>query len=146
MGLAVLSANDQRAIRKLLAAVAQNASVDPKQSLFTRQARGSRLRDFFAQEVTLKSSGADRIPESIHGRGELMDCINAARASLKEATFHFGRPQIEVTKDRTSAVVTVLLEGELNGERDAFRQRLSMALRRVEGRWLIAEIEARGGE
>ena len=124
----------------MLSAVASDASVDPKQGLFVRQAHGTRLRDRFTAEVALKYREVST--ESVRGRAELMEYITAARSSLQQASLRFTQVQIEISKDRNAAVVRTVLEGDLNGEKNALRDELTLALQKIDHRWVIDEIEA----
>ena len=142
LGLAALSPSDERAIRKTLAALASAASVDPKQSVVLRQMQGTRLRDFFAQDVVLRHHDSTHDEELIQGRGELMQYLTTARATLHQATFRFTRIQIEVASNRTSATARSLLEGDLNGEANSMRSELMIVFKKLEHKWLLTEIES----
>ena len=141
LGLGIFASNDQRAIRKRLAAIATAASIDSKQSLFMRQVQGVNLRDYFAPDVVLKYRDRNRDEETVRSRPELLELITAARSTLHQASFRFTQIQIKVERDRTSAIVHAWLEADLNDERNSMSDELDLIFKKVDHQWIISEIE-----
>jgi len=132
---------DEKLIRKLLAQVAETATVKPNENPIFKLAGGTKLVGFFGPNAVLKVevSGADL--RSIRGRDELLQAITAARAGLQEARIELQEIQVNVDPGHESATAQLVASARINGGDDLLVQELKMRFNKVDGRWKIAQVE-----
>jgi len=133
---------DEKLILKLLAQVAETATVKPNENPIFKLAGGNKLAGFFSPDAVLKVevSGADL--RSISGRDELLQAITAARAGLQEARIQLHEIQVKVDTGHESATAQLVASAHINGSDDPLVQELKMQFKKIDGRWKIAQVES----
>jgi len=131
--------NDERLIRKQLAALAQTASIRPKESALARLANANKLVEFFTPDVTAQIEGTDI---AVNDRKDLREAVLAAQANLHQADIHLVDIHIRFPPEKSPAIVYLTAVAHLDGQTNAFAGDLKLTLKKVERQWLIFRVES----
>lgn len=137
----ILFPSDETRIRKLLAQVAETASLKPNENRLVGLGAAVKLTGFFTPDLVINVDAVGLEGRSIQGREQLQQTVMAARANLQSANIHFPDVHLTIDPDRMSAVAKVAAIADVNGEKDAVVQELKMNLKKVEGKWKIAQVD-----
>jgi hypothetical protein len=126
-------------IRKRLGQLAKAASFSSNEGLIAKAYNASLLGEFFTPdvEVTVDVPGTQH---TLNGRSELMEAAVHARSAVGSLTVDFPDIAVQVTPDKTSAVVYVTARGKAAGQRDTYIQELKMHMIKVKRDWLIDQV------
>jgi len=134
--------SDEKLIRKLLAAVAQTASLNPNDSALVKLAGANKLAGFFTADVIINLDVSGWRQRAIKGRDELVELAAAARANLQEATIQLHDIVVEVAANRETATVQLTALTNINGSADPIFQLLRMRLKKIDRDWKISYVDS----
>ncbi len=130
---------DERAVRKVLAELAETASKSslerPVQSLL----RAKRIADHFADpcHLTIETSGYD----DAFSRNQIQDRIVMVRTSFTALTVSLNDISIRFPEKHTANVLLTLRLTGLHGDESyADVQEVEAALHKTDGRWLLTAV------
>lgn len=133
--------SDEKVIRKKLSKLATAVSISPDDSTLVRLAKSESLRDFFSQDVDVQFEPEGRAMQHIVGRADLLSGATIARTQLQQANIQLLDIYVKVAPDKKSARGYMTLLGDLNKEKNAISQELKMNLKKIDGDWLITQVE-----
>ena len=131
--------NDERLIRKRLAAIAEQASIRPNESPLVRVAKASRMVDFFTTDVSIH---IEELEVSVNDRNDLREAVIAARANLREADVQFVDVHVRFPEGKDSAIAYLSAIARLEGQTNAFGRELKINLRKMNRDWLVSRVES----
>ncbi|MCL5096380.1 MAG: hypothetical protein M1608_02350 [Candidatus Omnitrophica bacterium] len=134
--------SDESIIRRQLRQLAADASFPPDEGLLARLGRANRLIGFFSHDVTLHLTGVPMEIAEINGRAQLRQAILSAQAGLHQTRVRFPDIQIDLNQNHESALVDLTVLADVDAEKDAVVQELNFVLRKVDGKWLIKDVES----
>ena len=137
----ILFPSDEKLIRRLLAAVAEIASIKPTDNALVKLGGANKLAEFFTADVVISLDASTFRHRSIRGREELVELAAAARANLSEATIKLHDIGVVVSADRQSATAQLTALATFDGSTDPLLQLLKLRLKRVAGEWKIFEVD-----
>jgi hypothetical protein len=137
----MLLPSDEKVIRKTLSGLAAVVSVTPNDSTLVRLAKSEKLRDFFSQDVEIHFESEGWETQHIIGRADLVSIAAAARTQFRKAKIQLLDVHVKFGDDQESATAYMTLLGDLDSEKNAISQELKMALKKIEGDWLITRVE-----
>ena len=129
----------ERVIRKRLLELAKAASFGPNESPLAQVANAANLTSFFTEdvEITIDLRGYSR--QTFSGRATLLEAARGARFGLGSLQVEFVDIQVAVDPGKTSANVTLTAKGKVRGDLQV--QELKLVLKKVDGDWLISNVE-----
>jgi len=131
----------EKVIRKRLTNVAQLASIKPGQGLLSRGASIQELANCFDSkiEITVNWRGGSR--HTLAGRDEIIEAAKLAHARFKSLQIEFLDMNVALSPDKQSATVNLTAKVTSSDEQDFQAQELKITLKKVNGEWLIFQIE-----
>ena len=129
----------ERVIRKRLLELAKVASFGPNESPLAQVANAANLTSFFTEnvEITIDLRGYPR--QTFNGRDTLLVAARGARFRLGSLQVEFVDIQVAVDPGKISANVTLTAKGKVGGDLQV--QELKLVLKKVDGDWLISNVE-----
>jgi hypothetical protein len=141
-GLRKWLTREETVIRNTLKELAAEASFAPSESPLIRLTYGDNLTSFFTSQVLVNLMGVPNDAGQIEGRDRLRDMARVARAGFQQLQVKFFDVQPIVAEDRQSAIVHLTVVAEINEDKNnAMVQELKLGLKKVDGKWLIHQIE-----
>jgi len=137
----VLFPGPDKVIRKRLAKVAQLASIRPDQGLLSRGASIQELANHFDSKVEITVNWRGRSEHSLAGRDEIIQAAKLAHTQFKSLEFEFLDVNVTLAPDKQSATVNLTAKVTSDDEKDFQVQELKITLKKVNGDWLIFQIE-----
>lgn len=131
----------EKVIRKRLAKVAQLASIRPDQGLLSRGASIQELANYFDSKVEITVNWRGRSEHSLAGRDEIIEAAKLAHAQFKSLEFEFLDVNVTLAPDKQSATVNLTAKVTSDDEKDFQVQEFKITLKKVNGEWLIFQIE-----
>jgi hypothetical protein len=131
----------EKIIRKRLAKVAQLASIQPDQGLLSRGASIQELANYFDSKVEITLNWRGSSQHTLAGRDEIIEAAKLAHGNFKSLQIEFLDLNVLVAPDKQSATVNLTAKVTTADERDFQVQELKITLRKVNGEWLIFQIE-----
>src|SRR6266481_2836460 len=133
----------EQAIRKRLAELAKLGSFASNEGALAKGLNSQQLASFFTQdvEVSVDVPGLQRV--KLSGRDNLLTAALAVRGNGTLTSLKVDLLDINITfgPDKTTAVVTLTLKVQANGEREFTPQEMKFTMKKVNGDWLIREAE-----
>jgi hypothetical protein len=138
-GWSLFFVSPEKAIRKRLEALAQQASFGPNQGLMSEAWKATSLSAFFTTnvQVTIDVPGS---PHNINGLDELNAAALYARHTFRSLTIELPDIKVTVEPGGESAIVNLTARGKLANQKDDYLQELRLRLIKVKRDWLIKEI------
>jgi hypothetical protein len=137
----VLHPSPETIIRSRLNALAKALSFNSKSGLLGQAYDAQKTAEFFTADVDVEVNLAGYEPISLHGRDEVLQIVLAARSRLTSLKIEFPDMNISLTADGQSAKVNLTGKGTIPGERDISAQEFNFLLKKVDGKWLIYQVE-----
>jgi hypothetical protein len=137
----VLFPSPETAIRSRLNALAKALSFKSSGGLLSQVYDAQKAAEFFTTNVDVEVSIAGYEPISLHGRDEVLQIAAGARSHLTSLKIEFPDMNISIDPDGQSAKVNLTGKGIVPGERDISAQEFNFLLKKVDGKWLIYEVE-----
>jgi hypothetical protein len=131
----------EKVIRKRLTNVAQLASIRPDQGLLSRGASIQELANCFDSKVEITVNWREGSQHTLAGRDEIIEAAKLAHGRFKSLEIEFLDMNVALSPDKQSATVNLTAKITSSDERDFQAQELKITLKKVNGEWLIFEIE-----
>ena len=140
-GWRVFFPNDEKLIHKLLDQVAETASFRANDNPLVKLGGASKLAGFFTEDavIHLDVPGVDL--RTISGRDELIQTAAAARATVQGIKVELMDIQLGVDAEGQTATAHLTAVGKVSGSSDPLVQELRMQLRKIDGKWRIAQVD-----
>jgi hypothetical protein len=124
-----------------LSGLAAAVSINPDDSTLVRLAKSEKLRDFFSQDVEIHFESDGWETQHITGRADLVSMAAAARTQFRKARIQLLDVHVKFGTDPDSATAYMTLLGDLDSEKNVISQELKMALKKIDGDWMITRVE-----
>jgi len=131
----------EKVIRKRLAKVAQLASIRPDQGLLSRGASIQELANYFDSRVEITLNWRGGSEHTLAGRDEIIEAAKLAHGRFKTLQVEFLDLNVLLAPDQQSATVNLTAKVTSDDEKDFQVQELKITLKKVNGDWLIFQIE-----
>ena len=140
-GWKVLHPSPENVIRSRLNNLAKTISFKSGSGSIAQAYNAEKASEFFTQdvEVDVNLSGLEAL--SLHGREEVMQVAMAARSRLTSLKVEFPDMNVTLDPDGQSAKVNLTGKATVPGERDISAQEFNFKLKKVDGKWLIYQVE-----
>jgi hypothetical protein len=131
----------EKAIRNRLAKLAHTVSFSKSEGNLARLASGESVSGFFSTnvEVTINLPGEEQ--HTFAGRDEITQAALAARGYTTDLNVNFPDVNVTVAPDKQSATADLTVEATVSSERDAIVQEMKFTFRKIDGQWLITQVE-----
>lgn len=131
----------EQAIRKRLAELARLGSFASNEGALAKGLNAQQLAGFFTPdvEVSVDVPGLQRV--KLSGRDNLLTAAMAVRGNLSSLKVDLLDINITFNPDKTTAIVSLTLKVQVNGERDFTPQEMKFTMKKVKGEWLIRGAE-----
>lgn len=131
----------EKLIRKRLERVAELASITPGQGLLSRGASIQELANCFDSQIEITINWRGHSEHSLAGRDEIIEAAKLAHGRFKSLQFEFLDMNVLLAPDKQSATVNLTAKVTSSEDRDFQVQELKITLKKVNGEWLIFQIE-----
>ena len=140
-GWKALHPSPENVIRSRLNNLAKTISFKSGSGSIAQAYNAEKASEFFTQdvEVDVNLSGLEAL--SLHGREEVMQVAMAARSRLTSLKVEFPDMNVTLDPDGQSAKVNLTGKATVPGERDISAQEFNFKLKKVDGKWLIYQVE-----
>jgi hypothetical protein len=133
----------EQAVRKRLAELAKLGSFAPNEGAIAKGLNPQLLASFFTPdvEVSVDVPGLQRV--KLSGRDNLLTAAMAVRGGGTLISLKVELVDINVTfsPDKNTAIVSLTLKVQANGEREFTPQEMKFTMKKVNGEWLVREAE-----
>jgi len=131
----------EQAVRKRLAELAKLGSFAPNEGALAKGLNSQQLASFFTPdvEVSVDVPGLQRV--KLSGRDNLLTAAMAVRGNLSSLKVDLVDINVTFSPDKTTAIVSLTLKVQANGERDFTPQEMKFTMKKIKGEWLIREAE-----
>src|SRR6266850_603959 len=131
----------EQAIRKRLAELAHLGSFASNEGALAKGLNTQQLAGFFTPdlEVSVDVAGLQRV--KLSGRDNLLTAAMAVRGNLSNLKVDLLDINMTFSPDKTTAIVSLTLKVQANGERDFTPQEMKFTMKKVNGEWLIREAQ-----
>ena len=129
------------AIERRLNKLARLASFSEKDGMIVRLANGQKIAGYFTKEAEVKLDVPGVEKHTFNGRDELMEAVQAARASLRSVQAQFYGMNVELAPSKQEAFVDLILKADVNGEVNSVVQEMKFFMKKVDGDWLVSGLE-----
>lgn len=137
----VLFPGPEKVIRKVLAAIARDATSSPNQNPLVSVANAQKLGGYFSQDVEVELNLPGRLQQTFNGRNEIVQTAAGVSSSTKGLKVQFLDVNVKVGTDKQSATAELTLKAQLTGDKDYIVQEMKVALQKTDGHWLIKRVE-----
>jgi len=141
-GWIALHPGAERLIRRQLEGVSRAASFGPNQGFLAKLSSAQSVADFFATNAEVHIDVPGHQGHVLAGREEIQQAALASRTSVQSLTVTFPDVTVIVNADKESAVADLTLQGRVAGEQEMIVQEMKVALRKINGQWLIVKVES----
>lgn len=131
--------NPERIIRRQLTVLAQAASFGPKDGPLALLINPDKIAGLCTPDVRVKVSGFG-YSQTLSGRDDVRKAAAVVRTSFSSLSLKFPDLRVRLAPDQESAIVYATANGHA-GEHDLQLIELRFTMRRVDGEWLIAEVD-----
>lgn len=133
--------NEEKRILKMLARLAETASVSENAGTIATLAATDRLRNFFTSdvEVTVEIPGEGSYTAS--GRQEILSAAMTARNAYHDLKIQFVDIFPALSSDKQTATASLTARVNLRGDKDFVVQELKIQLRKEDDEWRISKVE-----
>ena len=136
-----LHPSPEKLIRKQLDGLAHAASFGPNQGALAKLASAESLADFFSTNVEIKIDVPGHQEHRLMGRSEIPQIAMGVRSSVRSLSVAFPDVTVIVNADQQSAIADATLQVKVADESDMIVQEVKVALRKIDGKWLIVKVE-----
>ena len=140
-GIWALRPTDEKIIQRRLGKLTELATFPANESAFRRAMHPNELREYFTEDVVVSFDVPGGSTQVIEGRGELIQIAALFRQRMRSATFHLLDITVASAPETQSATASMTMLVDINGEKNSISQELKMGFRKVDGFWLISQIE-----
>lgn len=132
--------DNEALIKARMEALAGAVSFDARQAPLTLLANANQAAGFLTPDVRVSLSGYGLRPQTLNGRDEVRQVIEASRSVLPGLSIKFPDLRVSVNPDGQSATVYANANGRAGGQ-DLQLIELRFTLRRIDGDWQVATVE-----
>jgi hypothetical protein len=136
-----LSPSPEKAIRSRLNALAKALSFNSGGGLMGKAYEAQKAAEFFTTDVDVEVNLSGYEPISLHGRDDVLQAVTLARGRLTSLKIEFPDINISLGADGQTAKVNLTGKGIIPGERDVSAQEFNFMMKKVDGKWLIYQVE-----
>jgi hypothetical protein len=133
---------DEKLIRSTFEKVAAAASIKPGDGTFAKMGAVNELLSYFAPDVSIALEGVPNEAREIEGLAALRELALASHANLRSADVRFTDVFVEVDSSSETATAHVIGDARISGVDQPWYQELKVILRKLDGKWKIARVEA----
>jgi hypothetical protein len=137
----VLHPSPEKAIRSRLNALAKALSFNSGSGLLGKGYNAQKAAEFFTTDVDVEVNLSGYEPISLHGRDDVLNAALVARGRLTSLKIEFPDMNISIGPDGQTAKVNLTGKGIIPGERDVSAQEFNFMMKKVDGIWLIYQVE-----
>lgn len=130
----------EHAIRSRLNALAGAISFNSNNGLLSKAYDAQKAASFFTTNVEVNVNVTGYEPILLHGRDEVLQALNAT-TQLSALKVEFPDMNISLSPDAKSAKVNLTGKATVPGERDISAQEFNFMLKKINGKWLIYQVE-----
>ena len=131
----------QRIIEKHLLQLARLASFSSTDGSIKRLADNERTGFLLARDIHVVLDMPGGRGQTFDNRGELLQAVLAARATVKNLHTEFTDIAITLNPDRQSAVAFLTVTAKIGGEPDLVVEELKFTFQKISDDWLITALE-----
>ncbi len=131
----------EHAIRRRLNDLASLACVHPNEGAAASVFSGTKLLSYFAPEIRFIVELPGHPRQEFNDRGELLAAAVRFRSLVGTLQVDFLDINVSVAPDKQSATAHLTVRAKVGGENDLMVQELRFKLRKIDGTWLISEVE-----
>jgi hypothetical protein len=140
-GWTALHPSPEKIIRSRLNSLAKALSFKSGSGTLAQAYNSEKAAEFFAPDVEVEINPAGFEPLSLHGRDEVMHIAMLAHSRLTSLKVEFPDMNVTVDPGGQSAKVNLTGKATMPGERDISAQEFNFKLKKVDGKWLIYQVE-----
>ncbi len=140
-GWTALHPSTETVIRSRLNDLAKTLSFKSGSGALAQAYNAQKAAEFFTQDVEVDVNLTGFEPISIQGRDEVMGIAMKSRSHLTSLKVEFPDMNVTVDSGGQSAKVNLTGKAIVPGERDISAQEFNFKLKKVDGKWLIYQIE-----
>jgi hypothetical protein len=137
----VIYPSPETVVRSRLNGLAKALSFNSKGGLLGNAYDAQKAAEFFTPDVDVEVNLAGFEPISLRGRDEVLQIVVAARSRLASLKIEFPDMNISIGPDGQTAKVNLTGKGVVPGERDISAQEFNFMMKKVNGKWLIYQVE-----
>jgi hypothetical protein len=137
----ILFPSPEKIIRKQLVKLAANVSFTQDENTIVKMADAQNVAGFFSSNVVVNINVPGHEQQTIAGRDELTQVALASRGQATDLDVKFPDVNVTVAPDRNSATADVTVDATVSGQHDAIIQELKFTFEKIDGQWLITEVE-----
>ena len=137
----VFHPSPEKAIRSRLNALAKALSFSSNSGLLGKAYSADKAAEFFTTDVDVEVNLSGYEPLSLQGRDEVLKAVGLSRGRLTSLKIEFPDMNISIGPDGQTAKVNLTGKGIIPGERDVSAQEFNFMLKKVDGKWLIYQVE-----
>ena len=137
----VLFPTPENAIRSRLHALAKALSFKAGSGTIAQALSSQKAAEFFTPDVDVEVNLTGYEPISLHGRDEVLQIAMASRSRLTALKVEFPDINVTLGADKQTAKVNLTGKATMPGERDISAQEFNFKLKKVDGKWVIYEVE-----
>jgi len=137
----VLFPTPENAIRSRLHDLAKALSFKSGSGMVAQAFSSQKAAEFFTSDVDVEVNLTGYEPISLHGRDEVLQIAMASRSRLTALKVEFPDINITLGADKQTAKVNLTGKATVPGERDISAQEFNFKLKKVNGKWLIYQVE-----
>ena len=128
-------------VRSRLNNLAKTMSFKANSGILSKAYNAEKASEFFTQDIEVDINLAGFEPLAMHGRDEVVQYVMYARAHVKELKIEFLDMNVTIAPDGQTAKVNLTGKAVVPGDRDISAQEFNFKLKKVDGKWLIYQVE-----
>ncbi len=134
--------NEERRVRRVIEGLAQDASFTGGEGNISRIAKVNAIANRFTVDAELHVDQVVRVESALRGRETIQGVLMVAAPAMGAVQVDVHDVQVRLGGDDT-AQVTMTASAKTGGRQGDFNaQEFELQMRKVEGKWLIARVEA----
>lgn len=146
VGLAIwgwtsLHPSPEKVIRSRLNNLAKTMSFKAGSGVLSQAYNAEKASEFFTPDIEVDINLAGFEPIAMHGREEMVQYMMYARSHVKALKIEFPDVNVTIAPDGQTAKVNLTGKAVVPGERDISAQEFNFKLKKVDGKWLIYQVE-----
>lgn len=131
----------QKIIQRRLEIVAQRVSFTADESALARMADVQSLTGCFSTNVDVNINTREAERQDFVGRDQITQVALAARSAVGSLNVKFLDINVTVAADKQSATADLTVDANVSGQQDAIVQEMKFTFQKIDGQWLITQVE-----
>lgn len=132
---------DEKRILRLLDEVAETATLKGDEHPLVKVGGGNKLGGYFTADVVVHLDAPGVGERNVEGREDLIQTVNAVRATVQQALIRFENIRLEIDSSRQAATARLVAIAQVDQSPDPFVQELVVGLVRTDDGWRIRRVE-----